>query len=104
MRLIQSKWLKDKGVLKADDMKIAAVTKDAFMAQEDMNDKSQNIQHTNVKRKLPNVDSDNTKKQRRDTQTSRSGASATVVQTESNLRYAQTLHLHPVSKRLHFVA
>jgi hypothetical protein len=42
------KWLKDKGVLKADDMKIAAVTKDAFMAQEDMNDKSQNIQHTHT--------------------------------------------------------
>ena len=42
------KWLKDKGVLKVDDMKIAAVTKDAFMANEDMTDKSENIQHTHV--------------------------------------------------------
>ena len=42
------KWLKDKGVLKADDMKSAAVTKDAFTAQEVMNDKSRYIQHTHT--------------------------------------------------------
>ena len=61
------KWLKVKGVLKADDMMIAAVTKDAFMANEDMTDKSEHIQHTHVKRRLLAVDSDSAKKQRSDT-------------------------------------
>ena len=61
------KWLKDKGVLNAADMKIAAVTKDAFMGQDNMNDNNQSIQQTHAKRNIPNVNTD-AKKQRLDTQ------------------------------------
>ena len=63
-----AEWLKHKGVYKAVDMKSAAVTKEAFMAQDDMNDKNSNVQNTHVKRKLPIVNSDSAKKKHLDTQ------------------------------------
>ena len=51
-------WLKHKGVYTSVGMKSAAVTKEAFMAQDDMNDKYSNVENTPVKRKIPIVKSD----------------------------------------------
>ena len=78
-------WLKQIGVYKSVDMKSAAVTKDQFMAQDDMNGKNSNVENTPAKRQSPIVNNDSAKKQRLDTQAVREGASATAVQTESNL-------------------
>ena len=61
-------WLKHKGVYKSVDMKSAAVTKEAFMAQDDMNDKNSNVENTPVKRKIPIVKSDGDKNKQRLTQ------------------------------------
>ena len=81
-------WLKHNGVYKSVDMKSAAVTKDQFMAQDDMNGKNSNVENTPAKRQSPIVNNDSAKKQRLDTQAVREGASATAVQTESNLSNA----------------
>ena len=61
-------WLKHKGVYKSVDMKSAAVTKDAFMAQDDMHGKNSNVDNTPAKRQSPIVKREGDKKKQRLTQ------------------------------------
>ena len=61
-------WLKHNGVHHSVDMKSAAVTKDAFMAQDDMDGKKSNVENTPAKRQSPIVKREGDKKKHRLTQ------------------------------------
>ena len=61
-------WLKHSGVYKSVNMKSAAVTKDAFMAQDDMDGKNSNVENTPAKRQSPIVKREGDKKKQRLTQ------------------------------------